>query len=172
MTQQRKPEITRQAIIVVDLAEKNQYGDLIVTDKDGKKYKVSKKRERLYPLFAHDTAVELSYAVYNEIEYIADAILVGEMIESGKPAETGGVGVPTLEESKQEAEKIIKRNADKMTKEDWSEKDKTTRKSIERQVSLKAATEFACALIGQGKEVRTEQVVATANVFEKYLEGE
>jgi len=55
---------------------------------------------------------------------------------------------------------------DIMTKEEWAEKDKTTRKSIERQKSLELAVEMA--------KIKTtddsKKVIATAKIFENYLE--
>lgn len=56
-----------------------------------------------------------------------------------------------------------------MTKEDWAEKEKITRKSIERQKSLECAVEVA-KLLGADK-VTTEKIIATARKFEEYLES-
>ena len=59
-----------------------------------------------------------------------------------------------------------------MTKGDWSEKDRITRKSIERQTALKEAANIACAVIAQGKEMSPAKVIDTAKLFEAYLEGQ
>ncbi len=56
-----------------------------------------------------------------------------------------------------------------MTKSDWGEKDRITRKSIERQTALNDAVELA-KLMGADK-VTTEKIIATAKLFEAYLEG-
>ena len=55
-----------------------------------------------------------------------------------------------------------------MTKEDWAEKDRITRKSSERQTSLNCAVAIAKQVDGV---VTTGQIIATAKVFEAYLEG-
>ena len=52
-----------------------------------------------------------------------------------------------------------------MSKTDWSEKDRITRKSIERQTALKEANIRVPAGESSGK------VIATAKLFEAYLEG-
>ncbi len=55
-----------------------------------------------------------------------------------------------------------------MTDDKWKEKDRITRKSIERQTSLNAAVELAKKVDGV---VTSEKIIATAKVFEAYLEG-
>ena len=46
-----------------------------------------------------------------------------------------------------------------------------TRKSIERQTSLKSATDWCIAQMTAGREVQTHDLLAVAAVFEKYLES-
>jgi len=76
---------------------------------------------------------------------------------------------PYPEESKLVAE-AVKMGAEvieeKMTKGDWDEKDRRTRKSIERQKSLELAVEVAKI---KGSDT-TEKIIATSKLFEKYLE--
>ena len=48
----------------------------------------------------------------------------------------------------------------------WAEKDRITRKSIERQTSLNAAVELA-----KGGIIKPDQVLPSARKFEEYLEG-
>ena len=55
-----------------------------------------------------------------------------------------------------------------MTPDKWTEKDRITRKSIERQTSLNATVELALKIDGV---VTTEKIIATAKLFEAYLEG-
>ncbi len=55
-----------------------------------------------------------------------------------------------------------------MGKTDWAEKDRITRKSIERQTSLNAAIELGKAL--GVAPLTSSQVIATAKRFEAYLE--
>ncbi len=56
---------------------------------------------------------------------------------------------------------------EQMTKGDWAEKDKATRKSIERQKSLEMAVGVAKIKASDS----TEKIIATAKLFEAYLEG-
>ena len=57
-----------------------------------------------------------------------------------------------------------------MSKDDWIKKDRITRKSIERQKALELAVEMA-KLFGADKAT-TAKIIATAKLFEAYLEGE
>ena len=64
----------------------------------------------------------------------------------------------------------LKATTNEMTKGDWSEKDRVTRQSIQRQTSLKAAVEWCIA--GQNTEtVKTVMVITVAGLFEAYLEN-
>jgi len=56
-----------------------------------------------------------------------------------------------------------------MSKDDWAEKDRVTRKSIERQKSLELALRVV-ELSGVKTKI-TENAIATAKSFEAYLEG-
>ena len=55
-----------------------------------------------------------------------------------------------------------------MTKGDWAEKDRITRKSIERQTALNAAVELAK---NAKTETTTADIIRTAHIFEAYLAG-
>jgi len=46
-----------------------------------------------------------------------------------------------------------------------------TRKSIERQTSLKAATDWCVAKVQGGEDIKTEQLITVAGIFESYLEN-
>ena len=84
-----------------------------------------------------------------------------------KPVEqqpTKSQGVPHHSEKVRE---MVPRE-EKMSRDDWIEKDRITRKSIERQTSLNASIEVA-KLIGADKTT-PEKIIATARVFEAYLE--
>ncbi len=71
-------------------------------------------------------------------------------------------------EPKQKVEESSNRPREElgMSKEDWSEKDRITRKSIERQTSLNAAIELA-KIKGTDDTIK---ILATAKRFEAYLE--
>lgn len=58
---------------------------------------------------------------------------------------------------------------EKMTKEDWSEKDLRTRKSIERQKALEIAERWCEEVIKTGTPVDTKQLLIISQRFEKYL---
>jgi len=57
-----------------------------------------------------------------------------------------------------------------MTPDKWAEKDRITRKSIERQTSLNAAIELGKAM--GVSPLTSSQIIATAKLFEAYLEGQ
>ncbi len=45
-----------------------------------------------------------------------------------------------------------------------------TRKSIERQTSLKSATDWCVAQLQGGKDIKTTELITVAGLFESYLE--
>ncbi len=111
MTQQRKPEIIKETIIIVDKTHNDDYGNLIVTDKEGKETKVSNKREHLFNLFQPGVVVRLSWAEYMKKQYVSDAQLVKDAIPEQppkQPTETpkkleATIGIPREAYSKPEA---------------------------------------------------------------------
>ncbi len=117
MTQQT---ITKTEDIVVEKADPNEYGDLIVTDKVGKEHKIGKKRSSLFPVFTPGTAVHLSYSVYMNKEYIANATPLDQMIKVYEPE-------PTKQTNKQKTGV-------------WNRPDNTA--SIETQVAAKIGSEL------------------------------
>lgn len=46
-----------------------------------------------------------------------------------------------------------------------------TRKSIERQTSLKSAVEWCIAKLQSGQEIKTAELITVAGLFESYLEN-
>ena len=163
MTQQRKQEITRYAVVTVDgVDDINQYGDLTFSDTEGNKHKIGNKRSKLFEAIIPGRAVKLGYAVYMNQEYIASIELF-----DGQPAKPThdsphAKSAPVKEESHTSP-------APEMTPDKWAEKDRITRKSIERQTSLNAAIELAKAM--GVAPLTSGQIIATAKVFEAYLEG-
>ena len=143
-------EITRKQIIVVGEVVTNQYGDLTWTDKEGKSYKVKSTRKQYFECIVPDQAVEISFSKYRNIEYPYSATAVADTLPAVKPTHLTDKG-----ELKPKEE---------MTKTDWSEKDRITRKSIERQTALKEAN----VRVPAGES--SEKVIATAKLFEAYLE--
>lgn len=88
--------------------------------------------------------------------------------ENGKP--TGKwCNEPEEKESVPQQGESVGESKPVMSKDDWSEKDRITRKSIERQTSLNAAVEVSKTL--PTDQVTTGKIIATAKLFEAYLEG-
>ncbi len=76
---------------------------------------------------------------------------------------------PESQGTKHEAAPALLNQEPQMTKDDWAEKDKITRKSIERQKSLELAVKVV-EISGVKTEI-TEKVITIAKRFEAYLEG-
>lgn len=118
---------------------------LAVSAHDGHIYNIFK--EELHELFQDGMAVKITgelkgkYFNTQHAEMVKDALVRKIAAEGGQIVE------------------------EKMTKDDWAEKDKITRKSIERQKSLEMAVETLKA-----GAIKDEQVIPTAKRFEKYLE--
>ena len=169
-------EITRKQIIVVDKVGTNQYEDLTWTDKEGKSYKVKSTRKQYFDCIVPDQAVEISFSKYKNTEYPYSATAVADKIEVVKPihlTKEGGLEsapyeVPVV---KIQTDRLSPSDKEIMAKSDWAEKDRVTRKSIERQTALKEATNITCALIAQGKEMSPTKTIDIAKLFEAYLEG-
>ena len=69
-----------KTVIVVAKTETDGYGNLLVTDKEGKQVRVNKKHESLHPLFEQGKAVELDWQIYQGKDYVANARLVEEVL--------------------------------------------------------------------------------------------
>lgn len=119
---------------------------LTVHGSDGKNYNIFDNK--LFDVFETNKAIKLSGETNGAFFNTKNAEPVGELIN--KMIEKGA-RVTSVEE--------------KMTKEDWREKDKTTRKSIERQKSL----EMALKALEVGA-IDADKVIPTAIRFELYLE--
>ena len=71
----------RETICTIDHWELDDYGNLKFWDKHGDEYKLSKKREHLFPQIQQtDKAVKLLWSVYKGIEYISDVVAVEDEI--------------------------------------------------------------------------------------------
>ncbi len=158
--------ITRSQVVTIQEVNKNSYGDLTFTDTEGTDYKVGAKRvQHFEQVIFGGNRVQLNYATYKGREYIYSAKPVKS--ETSLPAGTPEVIKPVIP-----VVKPIPKKEESMTKDDWAEKERITRKSIERQTALKEATNIACAVITQGKEMSPAKVIETAKLFEVYLAGE
>ena len=70
-------KIVRTEIITVKSTVTDQYGNLIVTDTQGKEHKIGKKRKNLFAVFQRGAEVKLGYAEYMDKPYIATAEQTG-----------------------------------------------------------------------------------------------
>ena len=154
-----KVEITRTQIIVVGEIKgltAGQYPKWVWTDKEGKEYKVkAKNKDYFTDIIKPGEAVELGYSTFKGNEYVYNATPVADKLPVVKPTHLEPSGALS-----------VKRE---MTKDDWAERDRITRESIQRQTALKAATDIACAVITQGKEMSPAKTIDTAKLFEAYL---
>lgn len=80
-------KFTRQSIIIVNTVNKNQYGDLEWTDKEGNSYKIPVKRAiHFEKIIVPDMAVQLNYAMSAfGREYIYSAIQVKDNLPPAQP---------------------------------------------------------------------------------------
>lgn len=85
-------------VITVAMAEKDQYGNLKVTDNLGKEYKIGEKRAHLFELFVEGRAVKITWDNYLNKDYISDAVLFDGKPPEGKQTEhiTAGVDKPKM----------------------------------------------------------------------------
>jgi len=81
MTTQRKQTIVDETVIVVADTRKDQYNNLFVTDAEGNEVKISEKRAHLHPIFQKGKAVQLGWAEYMNRPYVAEAQLVGDIVD-------------------------------------------------------------------------------------------
>ncbi len=151
-------QITRKQVIVVDKTGQNTYGDLTFSDKEGKQYKISTKRKRHFDgIITPGNAVQLNYSVFKDKEYIYSAESVAEKIDFQEIKDTSKIPLqPKIEPGI-------------MTKVDWDEKDRRTRKSIERQKALELAVSLTIA-----DKLRLQNpgsILGWAELFESYLES-
>ncbi len=159
--------ITKTQIIVVNEVGTNIYGDLTFTDKAGGSYKVSNKRKSYFgKVILSGAAVQLNYAMSSfGKEYIYSAVQVKDQLSP--PVIPSQVKLSNVEQS----------SSKKMSKEDWAEKDRITRKSVERQKALELAKDWAVALLNSSSFTKKDvlsamSIIEIANVFElKYLDS-
>lgn len=159
MEKPRNPIIRRVKFTVRDSATDN-YGNLVVQSTTGEEYKVSVKRNQLFDVFQPDTEVVVGYASYMNKEYVAEATPSAQVVSTDTPIQAEKP--PEKDHLVKEATKIAN-----MSKDDWAEKDRITRTSIQRQTALKEAVNLASL---HPEQATGEKVIATAKKFEKYLE--
>ncbi len=163
--------ITKSKTIKIAEVGSNSYGDMTFTDTEGAQYKITVKRKSYFEkVIEAGAVVKLNYAMSSfGKEYIYNAMIASDLKPEGEKT------TPTVIASTTLVKEAIRLGAvpiptKEMSKDDWREKDRITRKSIERQSSLNAAVELA-KLLGADK-VTSDKVIATAKLFESYLEGQ
>lgn len=75
----------------------------------------------------------------------------------------------TVKEIEKQGGKLISVE-DKMTKEDWAEKDRLERQSIHRQKASDIGTRWCSTIIGTGTPVSTKQMMDVVKMLEHYYE--
>ncbi len=163
-----EPTIERYEVIIPTIVASDLYGNITVKTTEGKEIKVNKKHGSIHQLFHQASedgrALKLGFAVYLGKEYVHTA----EFYDGQPATEPSLVGKPPVVSKPMTKETTPE---SQMKKKDWAEKDRITRKSIEKQTALKEAVAIACAIIAQGKEMSPAKVIETAKLFEAYLEG-
>ena len=162
--------IIRTQIVIVGEVGTNTYSDLTFTDKAGGAYKIGAKRKSYFEkVIVPGSAVQLSYAMSSfGKEYIYGAVQVKDNLPP--PTTPPPMTHPTAPAIPKLEPEVKPPKPEQVTgKTDWAEKDRITRKSIERQTSLNAAIELGKAM--GVTPLNSSQVIATAKLFEAYLEG-
>ncbi len=156
-------KIERTAILVVSSTKQNQYGDLIVTDKEGTEHKVGNKRPHLFDQFQENRAVEVGYSSYMNREYIAAAHLVeGELPD---PKESGKMPV----EHTEKAPSTVKTDTESVKIRSMA----IAPDNKNRSFALSYAKDIYCARITAGKtEFKTSQIIIMAHLFNNWLNGD
>lgn len=80
-----KPQIIRKQIIMIDSLDEDEYGNVIVTDKEGNEYKIAAKRKALTENMVNGHAYELGWANYMNRDYIAEVNDVGDKLPPEQP---------------------------------------------------------------------------------------
>jgi hypothetical protein len=169
-------KIVRYETITVKDATLNSYGDLVVNGG----IKINKKRMALFPVFQVGAEVKLGYGNYMNKDYVATAEQTGKhevpkdtsLVEAAK-----SIGAIEIKEDNQPRDEwkptpLTSQSVtlnDKMSKEDWDEKDRRTRKSIERQKALELAVNFTLSYAEKIEDLEKE-VIKIAKRFETYLQ--
>jgi hypothetical protein len=173
-------KIVRYETIIVKDATPNSYGDLVVNGG------IKVKKKDLHQVFQVGAEVKIGYALFKNDkmkearEYVATAEQTGKhevpkdtsLVEAAKSIGAEVINPPPLKgdrynpkydkEPAPQTSQSVTLN-DKMSKNDWDEKDRHTRKSIERQKAL----ELACNVT---KLDANEKIILTARRFEIFLE--
>ena len=142
-------------IITVASYRKDDYGNMHIKDSEGNEHKVGAKRSQLFSFIEQSVGheIKLKYKEYQGKEYIAEV----------EPANAPAV----VKEAIKQGAVIVE---DKMTKDDWAEKDWRTRKSIERQKASEIGGEWCKCVVGQGTPVKTEDMMKVVKMLEHYYE--
>lgn len=163
----RKPQVLRYVKFTVADRGENDYGDLKVHSTSGKEYKISKKRANLFDMFQPEAEVIVGWASYMNRDYIAVAHPADQFPED-TTVEEEKLTSPKLPTPAPQQGKIKPEVTPKLSVafNEWDRQ-----RSIQRQTALNCAVEFAKILMAVKPDIKSEQIVAMARVFEAYLEG-
>jgi hypothetical protein len=161
-------KIVRYETIIVKDATLNSYGDLVVNGG----IKINKKRMALFPVFQVGAEVKLGYGNYMDRDFVATAeqtgkheVLKESLVEAIKSLGATEIAPEDTPKYLPQTSQSVTLN-DKMSKDDWDEKDRRTRHSIERQKAL----ELACNVTKLDANDTNESIILTARRFAIFLE--
>jgi len=152
------PIFTKSVNIVVKAISTDTYGNLVFTDDKDLVRKIGATRiPHFKDVIKPNMGVTLNYCVnpHGGADMLWNATPV--KIEVVAPTHLEKSGALTAPDTKPV-----------MSKEDWSEKDRINRKSIERQTALKSAVELA--KMSEAGKATPNTVIQAASLFEDYIE--
>lgn len=139
-------KIVRTEVITVQSTTKNQYGDLLVTDTQGKEHKIGVKRSALHDVFQTGAEVKLGIGNYQNHDYIATAEQTGNHSPTATPS-------PTATAVKNTAKP----------------------ESRDRSMALSYAKDVVVATLNSQSKVTADifgTIIKGATLFERYLSGD
>lgn len=153
----------KDVIIVVGVTELDQYGNLIVTDKDGNKFKIAAKRSTLHPLFQQGKAIMLHYETYMDKPYVASA----------KPVE-GNLPAPVKPQQVPDPKDMPPKSLTELLKQETGSKPPDAKKTDpkNRAFALSYSKDISVAKITKGDKVTGLETLRIAELFRQYLDGE
>jgi len=163
----RQVEIVREEIILVDRTENDNYGNLVVTGKDGKEIRINSKHEPIHSVFQPGVAVKVGYGSYMNREYIHTAVQVvlPPPREPGKP----------LPEQQAEIDKVV----DRVEKAGGKVSYISVTNTKNRAFALSYAKDQVNQMMKDSPELAkksskdiTKVTISMARDYEKYINGE
>ena len=163
------PVFTKTPSIIIKSVSTDTYGNLVFTDENDVVRKISSNRiAHFKDVIKPNMGVTLNYCAnpHGGNDMLWNATPVAQKL----PAKAELSPPVKALEAEQTAKGNPPAKEPRMTNEDWADKDRITRQSIHRQVALKASVEMA--KMSETGKATPNSVIATAKLFEAYLEGE